>query len=100
MYGLTNKTISNLCRIFAGTPSVQEAIIYGSRARGDYHHHSDIDISLRGNNITDKELTHIYFQIDDLLLPYTIDLCVISQLRNEWLKENIINEGKLLYSAS
>lgn len=97
MFGLSAQHIAELRGIFSSVPSVHEAIVYGSRARGDYRKYSDIDITLRGNNITDRDLTRIYFKIDDLLLPYNVDLSVMSQLRNENLINNIKIEGKVLY---
>lgn len=78
-------------------PAVKEAIVYGSRARGDNQPYSDIDLTLRGDELTEKDLTHIYFMIDELLLPYTVDLSLFSRLRNEALITNILNEGKFLY---
>lgn len=100
MFGLLSQNIEDIRRIFMSVPSVQEAIVYGSRARGDNRRYSDLDITLRGDGISDGDMTKIYFMIDDLLLPYTVDLSIYSHIRNEKLIANIINEGKLLYSKS
>lgn len=98
MFGLSENTIKKLRDTFACVSSVEEVIVYGSRARGDYRACSDIDITLRGNSITSSDLTKLYFLIDDLLLPYTIDLSVFSEIRNEKLIENIEKEGVQLFS--
>lgn len=97
MFGLSDRHIEELRGVLQSVPAVKEAIIYGSRARGDNQPYSDIDLTLRGDELTDNDLTHIYFLIDDLLLPYTIDLSLFSRLRNEALIANILNEGKVLY---
>lgn len=97
MFGLSDQQIAKLRGVLQTIPAVKEAIIYGSRARGDNQLYSDIDLTLRGEDLTDKDLTRIYFMIDDLLLPYTIDLSLFSRLRNEALIVNILNEGKVLY---
>lgn len=100
MFGLSQQNIDALCSILSHVPSVHEAIIYGSRARGDYRPQSDIDLALLGESISSRDLTKMFFMIDDLLLPYTVDLCVLSEVRNEKLVHNIQNEGKVLYKSS
>ena len=53
---------------------VERVILYGSRAKGNYHTASDIDLCLEGKNLTLKDLFVIENQLDDLLLPWKIDL--------------------------
>jgi predicted nucleotidyltransferase len=57
---------------------VEQAILYGSRAKGNFKSGSDIDLTLHGNSISFKELSEIYAELGDLLLPYTIDLRELS----------------------
>lgn len=80
-------------------PAVQEAILYGSRARGDYRCGSDIDITLRGAALTERDLNRVAMHIDDLLLPYFVDVSIFDRLANPKLKENIERDGQLLYQA-
>lgn len=47
-FGLDENTITKFCRVFAAYPGIEEVIIYGSRAKGNYREGSDIDISLKG----------------------------------------------------
>ena len=49
-------------------------LIYGSRAKGDFRLGSDIDLTFRGSNLTHNLMLEIGNQIDDLLLPYKVDL--------------------------
>ena len=50
-------------------------MIYGSRAKGNYKNGSDIDLTLYGGkDLTLNILSKMLREIDDLLLPYTIDL--------------------------
>lgn len=96
---MSQQNIEALRNAISCTKSVHEAVVYGSRARGDNTPFSDIDIALKGDNITSKDLTQIYFMIEDLLIPYTVDLCVVSEIQNERLVQNIQKEGKVLYSV-
>ena len=47
-YGLKESVIQQISAILARHPQVNQAILYGSRAKGNYKHGSDIDLTLRG----------------------------------------------------
>lgn len=96
-FGLKDVEISALCNVLASVPEVEEAIIYGSRARGTNRISSDIDITLKGSNLTYLQLALLDAKIDDLYLPYFVDLSLFSMLRNTNLIESIEREGKVLY---
>ena len=96
-FGLKDVEISALCNVLASVPEVEEAIIYGSRARGTNRISSDIDITLKGSNLTYLQLALLDAKIDDMYLPYFVDLSLFSMLRNTDLIESIEREGKVLY---
>lgn len=96
-FGLKDVEISALCNVLASVPEVEEAIIYGSRARGTNRISSDIDITLKGSNLTYLQLALLDAKIDDLYLPYFVDLSLFPMLRNTDLIESIEREGKVLY---
>ena len=96
-FGLNDQEVSALRETFAAFPEVEEAVIYGSRARGTNRVSSDIDITLKGKALTYLQLALLDAQIDDLYLPYFVDLSLFSKLRNEDLLESINREGKVLY---
>lgn len=91
MFGLSDRDISSLRSIFSEWPDVK-FIVYGSRARGDYRPSSDIDIALEGN-VSISEVAQLEERLDDLLLPYRIDLIRYNNLQNDALKYNIATEG-------
>jgi predicted nucleotidyltransferase len=68
-YGLKAKVIDRIKKVFASYPEVEEAILYGSRAKGNYSNGSDIDLVLKGNKLDETILRKIRRQLDDLLLP-------------------------------
>lgn len=96
-FGLKDSEINALRETLASIPEVEEAIIYGSRARGTNRISSDIDITLKGRNLTYLQLALLDAKIDDLYLPYFVDLSLFSMLKNEDLIESIAREGKVLY---
>lgn len=78
-------------------PEISKVILYGSRARGDQKHSSDIDLTIFGKNLESTLLSKIETDIDDLLLPYKIDLSIYDHLDNKSLVSNIDTQGLLFY---
>lgn len=97
-FGLSEETIIKINHIFANYEEVSEAILYGSRAKGDHKTGSDIDLTLKGDNLNLKILNKIDNDLDDLLLPYNFDLSIYSQIDNQNLKEHIQRVGQPFYS--
>ena len=100
-FGLSAHTIRQLHGVLTQHPHVERAVIYGSRAKGNYRPGSDIDLTLHaatGAHIDHDELGDILDAIDELLLPYTVDLSVFDQLNNQSLREHIERVGQVLYA--
>lgn len=83
--------------VFSQHPEVEEVILYGSRAKGNYSNGSDIDFVLIGKNLDLKKLRIISRELDDLLLPYTIDLALYDHIKNSDLIDHINRVGKSFY---
>jgi uncharacterized protein len=99
-YGLSDAVIEKLCGVLAQFPEVKRAVLYGSRAKGNYKVGSDIDLTLFGEAITPPRCATIADAMDELLLPYTIDLSVFSDLDNADLREHIERVGLVFYQRS
>lgn len=98
-FGLNENTIEKLHSLFMKYPEIDEVIIYGSRAKGNFREGSDIDITLKGNNVTDEICSKLWMDIDDLNTPYLVDLSVYSSIKSESLKGHIEQIGKTFYKA-
>jgi predicted nucleotidyltransferase len=99
-YGLPDRTLDTLDAIFRKYLGIKEAILYGSRAKGNCRRGSDIDLSLKTTdtfNFTD--LLHIAGDFDDSDIPYFVDVSIYDKLSNPDLKEHINRVGKVLYQA-
>ena len=99
-YGLTETTIENICAVFARFPEIEKAVLYGSRAKGNFKTGSDIDLTLYGEALTSDLRSTIASALDDLLLPYTIDLSVFNELNHANLREHIERVGVLFYERA
>jgi len=98
--GLTKEDIDRIRTVFANYKPVEKALLYGSRAIGNYKPASDIDIALVGNSIDLSLQTRIAFDLDDLLLPYKFDISVYGRITNAALIAHINRVGKELYRCS
>lgn len=98
-FGLDEKVIEEIVKVIANYAEVEKAVIFGSRARGDYRDGSDIDIALFGNSLTHSINTNIFYEIDNLYIVYKVDLINFNSLEKEYkLKENILREGVEIYA--
>ncbi len=95
--GLPVTTLEKLAQVFARHPAIHQALVYGSRAKGNYRRGSDIDVTLKGEVMAFAELMQVEAQIDDLLLPYTVDLSQYGQLSNADLIDHIDRVGQIIY---
>lgn len=96
-YGLSEQTIQKICGVFADHPAIDKAVLYGSRAKGNFKKGSDIDLSLHGAGLSLSELGSISLELDDLLLPYMIDILIFDQLKHAGLREHIERVGVVFY---
>ena len=85
--------------IFRDYESISEVVLYGSRALETNRNFSDIDLTVKGHGITHNEMCEIIGRLDDLLLPYEIDLSVFNELKNKKLIDHIMRVGKTIYTS-
>jgi len=96
-FGLPPATLEKLNSVFARHAAIDSVLLYGSRAKGNYRAGSDIDLTIKGDEIPFDELMQIENEIDDLMLPYTVDLSQYRQLENTGLIAHIDRVGIAIY---
>ena len=97
IFGLKKELINSFNNIFIKYPEIDEVVIYGSRAKGNFREGSDIDISLKGANVSEEIRSSVWLDLDDLNSPYLIDLSIFNKISSDSLKEHIERAGKILY---
>lgn len=79
---------------FAKYPEVEEVIIYGSRAKGNYKKGSDIDLAIKGAKCSASLAWTLQSYInEDLPIPYMVDVIDYNSLDHRELKEHIDRVG-------
>jgi predicted nucleotidyltransferase len=96
-YGLPDQAVNQICAVLVQYPQVDRAVLYGSRAKGNFKPGSDIDLTLCGSDLTPQLCATIAQALDDLLLPYSIDLSVFALLNHPELESHIRRVGVVFF---
>ncbi|MBV5341445.1 MAG: nucleotidyltransferase domain-containing protein [Deltaproteobacteria bacterium] len=96
-FGLPLHAVEKIQGVLASHPEVERAVLYGSRAKGNYKTGSDIDLTMYGDDLNHTLLLKILDELDDLLLPWMIDLSIFSQIGSDSLREHIERVGVVFY---
>lgn len=98
MFGFTDEELIQIREIFSCYEGIEKALIFGSRAKGNYKNGSDVDIALTGAGINADIILEISsFLNEETYLPYRFDLIDYNSVNRVELKEHIDRAGKLIY---
>lgn len=97
MYGLTDRSYNELLQILASIPEIEEAVIYGSRARGDFWRASDVDLSIKGADVNRHTLARLNDKLYYSHIPQFFDTHIYAAIRNPEFKANVDREGIVMY---
>lgn len=77
--GLSDKDVESIRETLRLFQKISEAILYGFRAKGNYRPGSDIDLTLKGNELSYQDLLNIELALDDFSCPIrSICPCIIN----------------------
>ena len=86
-----------LLELILSHSKVEKVLLYGSRALGRQRAGSDIDLCLEAPSMKLGELLELGAALDDLLLPWKIDLQLRHLIAHEGLLAHIERAGQLLW---
>lgn len=96
-FGLSEETCAAIRAILDRHPAIAQAIIYGSRAKGNYRPGSDIDLTLVGDGLDFSVISAIESELEESDIPYTVDVSARDHIENPALREHIERVGKVFY---
>ncbi len=96
-HGLAADTVRQIAAVLARFPEVQEAVLFGSRAKGTHKPGSDIDLSLLGQALDWRVVGKIYDSLDDLPLPYRFSLILLDSHTDPDVAAHIARVGIPLF---
>jgi predicted nucleotidyltransferase len=88
-FGLNDTTIEAMQKVFETNSKIDKVIVFGSRAKGNYKEGSDIDLAVKGRNINLDDILSLSRKLDELNLPYKIDLMDYSTINDKDVVEHI-----------
>lgn len=97
-FGLKEEIIDSIKKCLSDFEQIEEVILYGSRAKGNFRNGSDIDLTIIGEQFTLADLAQLENCIDDLLLPYKFDISLYEHIDNKDLLDHIARVGVSFYS--
>lgn len=96
-YGFKDVELQTLEEMFSSNARIEQVLLYGSRAKGNYKPFSDVDITLVGSDLSRDDVNKLYAAIDVSSLPYEFDISLYSSIRNEALLDHIHRRGIVVY---
>ena len=95
-FGFKDGDLEIIVQTISKFPEIKRAVIFGSRAKGNYQAGSDADIAIwTVNEDTVSQLSGILN--DETLLPYKFDVLNYDKINNPELKEQIGKTGVEIY---
>lgn len=91
--GLSSDDLERIIEIVKGCLKINDAVLFGSRANGNFSNGSDIDIALMGKNILLNDVLDLAIELDELYLPYKFDLIIYDRIAETALKDHINRVG-------
>ncbi|MEW6006731.1 MAG: nucleotidyltransferase domain-containing protein [bacterium] len=97
---LKERDLENIIKALKRFSQIEQAVIFGSRAKGSHKKGSDVDLAIKGKNISEKTVKHLSFTLnEEIPLPYFFDVVHYESINNPDLIEHINRVGKIIYKC-
>jgi predicted nucleotidyltransferase len=92
----SDQLLAEICR----QPAVERVVLYGSRALGRHRSGSDVDLCLEAPGLCLADVLELGARLDDLMLPWRIDLQLDHLIEHEGLRHHIQRAGQVLWERA
>ncbi len=97
LFGLPAAALQQIRQCMASFSTLDQVILYGSRAMGTERRGSDIDLVVQSEHFSHQHLLQLMTALDDLLLPYQFDICRYQDIAHQDLLAHIERVGQVFY---
>lgn len=95
-FGLREDVLDSIAKVLSKEPHIERVLVFGSRAKGTYKEGSDLDLCLEGGEIDLCRLSVLETELDELYLPWKINLVPRATIESEELIAHIERVGQPL----
>ena len=96
--GLLETELAEIVAVISARKMVESAVIFGSRAKGNYRAGSDVDICLKGRGVHHEDVLEIGYSLnEEKMLPYQFDIVDYNTIDNEALRDHIDRVGREIF---
>lgn len=100
-FGLRPEELAEIIRILQKFPGVEEAILFGSRAKGNFKKGSDVDLAIKGQGIDRGIVAALSILLnEESATPYFYDIVHCEEIAEPELLDHIQRVGKCIYTRS
>ena len=100
-FGISNKSYQLIVSALSKYSEIEEVVIFGSRAKGNFKTASDIDLAIKGKDCSELLAMKINAYVnEELPVPYYVDIIDYNELSNKNLKEHIDRVGRIFFKVS
>jgi proline iminopeptidase len=97
IFGLAEHHYAEIVQIFRKYQTIEQVLIFGSRAKGTEKNYSDIDLAVIAPTMSNEEFSHLWNDLDHLDLIFKLDVLHWDTLDQKNLKELIKKHGQFFY---
>ena len=99
-YGLKERDIKYITESIKAFSEIKEVVLFGSRAKGKFKKGSDVDMAIKGEDITHSTVTSLSHLLnEEKPLPYYFDIVHYEKIKEPELKEHIDRVGIAFYES-
>ncbi len=97
MDGLKDAHRDAIVNVLRSNERVEEAVLFGSRAKEIFTRGSDVDIVLFGELLTVVDRARLAAAMEEMTVPQRVDLLLHDEIEDASLREHVRQDGIELY---
>ena len=100
-FGLRDSDLAYMLSVLNRFPEVRKAVIFGSRAKGNYKPGSDVDMAIFGEDVSFRTVARLHALLEEEgPMPYYIDIVDYTHNGHDALKAHIDRVGQVIFERS